>query len=128
VLSQQESETNTITVSGGAEVSEFKINALDYEENKHFFISQFFYNNYNKYLERLPIISSPINITKIEIWITNIGPATQENRNIVAFQDIGEYDPYNQNVLPKLLLQMLICLVIDLIIFFSSLTLQTSEI
>ena len=101
VLSQQESETNTITVSGGAEVSEFKINALDYEENKHFFISQFFYNNYNKYLERLPIISSPINITKIEIWITNIGPATQENRNIVAFQDIGEYDPYNQNVLPN---------------------------
>jgi cell surface protein SprA len=101
VLSQQESETNTITVSGGAEVSEFKINALDYEENKHFFISQFFYNNYNKYLERLPIISSPINITKIEVWITNIGPATQENRNIVAFQDIGEYDPYNQNVLPN---------------------------
>jgi cell surface protein SprA len=101
VLSQQESETNTITVAGGAELKEFKINALDYEANKHFFISQYFYNNYNKFLERLPMVSSPVNITKIEVWITNIGPATQENRNIIAFQDIGEYNPYNQNVLPN---------------------------
>lgn len=101
VLSQQESQTSSITVAGGAEVREFKIEALDYEENKHFFISQYFYNNYNKFLERLPIISSPVNITKIEVWITNIGPATQENRNIVAFQDLGEYQPYNQDILPN---------------------------
>jgi cell surface protein SprA len=44
---------------------------------------------------KLPILQSPINITKMEVWITNVGAATQENRNIVAFQDIGEPNPYS---------------------------------
>ncbi len=96
VISQQKGETSTITVAGGAQTSEYLLTAIDYEANKHFFISQYFHEDYNKSLNNLPIISSPINITKMEVWVTNIGPATTENRNIVAFMDIGEYQPYNQ--------------------------------
>ena len=43
-------------------------------------------------------MNSNINITKIEVWITNIGAATTDNRNIVAFMDLGEYTPYNKNI------------------------------
>ena len=46
----------------------------------------------------MPVITSNINITKIEVWITNIGAAITENRNLVAFQDLGEIAPYNQTV------------------------------
>lgn len=95
VYSQQKSKTESITVSGGAQTSEFDLKADQYEENKHFFVAQYFRENYNKALSKLPIVQSPINITKIEVWITNVGAPTQENRNIIAFQDIGEPNPYN---------------------------------
>ena len=72
------------------------IKADDYEENKHFFLAQYFRDNYKEALKDLPIITSNVNIMKIEVWVTNIGAAVTENRNIVAFQDLGENNPYNQ--------------------------------
>ena len=91
LFSEQESETSTVTVQGGAQTQEFYLKATDYEENKHFFIAHLFRESYDEALADLPIISSDINITKIEVWVTNIGPAVEENRNLVAFQDLGEY-------------------------------------
>lgn len=98
LFSEQESETKNLTVQGGDQLNEFYLKATDYEENKHFFISQLFRDSYDQALSQLPIISSNINITKIEVWITNIGPAVEQNRNVVALQDLGEfneiYSPY----------------------------------
>ncbi|HMM12197.1 MAG TPA: cell surface protein SprA [Bacteroidales bacterium] len=90
VFSQQESETRSIRVQGGAQANRFRLTSLDYEENRHFFLSQYFRNNYERALQSLPIITSDVNITRIEVWITNIGPAVQDNRNLVAFTDLGE--------------------------------------
>lgn len=101
VFSQQKSETSNITVEGGAQTSKFSLTALDYEDNKHFFISQYFAENYDRALDSLPIINSNINITKIEVWVTNIGPAVTDNRHIVAFMDLGEKDPYNTRIKPN---------------------------
>lgn len=101
VFSQQKSETSNITVQGGAQTSEFSLTALDYEDNKHFFLAQYFADNYDNALSTLPIVNSNINITKIEVWVTNIGPAVTDNRNIVAFQDLGERNPYNQTIIPN---------------------------
>ncbi len=100
VISQQKGESSTITVAGGAQTNEYELTALDYEANKHFFIAQYFNENYDRFLNNLPIINSPINITKVEVWVTNIGPATTENRNIVAFMDLGEANPYNPFITP----------------------------
>lgn len=101
VFSQQKSETSTITVQGGAQTSKFSVRALDYEENKHFFLAQYFVDNYDNALSKLPIVNSNINITKIEVWITNIGPAVTDNRNLVALMDLGEKVPYNQTIAPR---------------------------
>ncbi|MCQ2285914.1 MAG: cell surface protein SprA [Bacteroidales bacterium] len=90
VVSQQKSETQTITVSGGAQTTDFYFRADEYEENRHYFLNQYFRDNYNKFLSTLPLVSSPIVITKIEVWRTTIGAATNNNRNIVAFTDLGE--------------------------------------
>lgn len=101
VFSQQESESSTILVEGGAQTQEYSLTALDYEENRHFFISQYFRNNYENALKELPIVGSDINITKVEVWVTNIGAAVTENRNIVAFTDLGENKAYNEYIYPK---------------------------
>ena len=99
LYSQQKSETKNITVQGNAQTTEFYIKADEYEENRHFFISQYFRDHYTEALKGLPIVTTNINILKIEVWITNIGAAVTENRNIIAFQDLGENDPYNKQVL-----------------------------
>jgi len=95
LYSQQKSETKNITVQGNAQQTKFNIRADEYEENKHFFIGQNFRDTYKQSLAALPIITSNVNILKIEVWVTNVGAAVTENRNIVAFMDLGEYQPYN---------------------------------
>jgi len=90
VFSQQQSETKNIKVQGGAQANKFELTALDYESNRHFFLSQYFRDHYERALHDLPIVTSDVVINKVEVWVTNIGAATQENRNIVAFTDLGE--------------------------------------
>lgn len=99
IFSQQRSESKNITVEGGAELQEFYITADNYEENKHFFLNQYFREHYNEALSKLPSINSGVNITKIEVWVTTIGAPVNENRNIVALMDLGEYNPYRSNVI-----------------------------
>jgi len=93
IFSQQKGETSTITVEGGAQMQDFEIDADEYEENKHFFLSHYFKENYDKALEDLPIIKSGVNITKVEVWVTNTAGNFEEARNIVAFTDLGESNP-----------------------------------
>ncbi len=103
VFSQQQSETKNIKVEGGAQANKFELTALDYESNRHFFLSQYFRDNFERALSSLPIISSDVIINKVEVWVTNIGAATQENRNIVAFADLGENKPskiHNKYIFP----------------------------
>ena len=95
LYSQQKSETKNIVVQGNSQKQKFTIRADEYEENKHFFIGQYFRNKYRQACSNLPVINSNVNIVKIEVWVTNIGAAVTENRNIVAFTDLGENNPYN---------------------------------
>src|SRR5690606_20386253 len=46
-------------------------------------------------LELYPFINSNVQITRMEVWITNRTSRTENVRNIVALQDIGESDPTN---------------------------------
>ena len=104
VVSYQESESRNIAVQGGAQTSEFDISCLDYEENRHFFLSQYFRDRYEDALATLPTVTSSINITKIEVWITNTNSATQETRNILALTDLGEGKDewiYNKEIHPN---------------------------
>ncbi len=102
VFSQQKSESSSLTVQGGAQTNEFELRIDQYEENKHFLLADYFRQNYESALSQLPIINSNVNITKIEVWVTNIGAPTTDNRNILALQDLGEYAPFNQIFSPKM--------------------------
>ncbi|MCL2245594.1 MAG: cell surface protein SprA, partial [Lentimicrobiaceae bacterium] len=97
VASETSSEKKTINVTGGAQTQDFYFRADEYEDNRHFFIAQYFRDNYNHSMSGLPLIRSNVVITKIEVWRTKIGAATDENRNIVAFTDLGEADPLHSD-------------------------------
>ena len=95
VFSQQNSESKTVTAQGGASIQPFELRATDYDNDRHFFMSQFFRDNYSNSLKNYPLISSQVNITRIEVWITNRNATTDDFRSIVAFADIGESEENN---------------------------------
>ncbi|MDG2193426.1 MAG: cell surface protein SprA [Polaribacter sp.] len=90
VFSQQNSESKTVVAEAGASINPFELRATDYDENRHFFLSQYFRSNYKNSLKNYPLISSPIQITRIEVWVTNRTSDTENFRSIVAFADLGE--------------------------------------
>lgn len=90
VFSQQEGETSTIEVQGGGVANEFQVMADEYEANKHFFLSQYFKDIYDDALKTMPVINSGINITKVEVYVTNKTNNFDNSRNIVAFLDLAE--------------------------------------
>ena len=90
LLSQQNSESKTISTQGGVQSTKFEISTADYDANRHFFLSQYFYQHYDEFCSKLPYVSSGINITRIEVWITNKTQKFDESRNFVSFMDLGE--------------------------------------
>ncbi|MFK7002091.1 T9SS outer membrane translocon Sov/SprA [Flavobacterium oreochromis] len=96
VFSEQKSQTRTVTAQGGGLIQDFSLFALDYDADRHFFLSQFFRNNYDRALETYPVINSRTQITRLEVWVTNrqnritTGVEGNNIRNIVALSDLGE--------------------------------------
>ena len=90
VFSEQRSETRNIVAQGGGTLQEFDLFGLDYDENRHFYLGHYFRDNYDKALENYPFINSQVQITRIEVWVTNRTNQTQNIRNIIAVQDLGE--------------------------------------
>ncbi len=91
VVSQQESETQTQTLEGGATKQEFEITIDEYDANRHFFLTHFFKENYDAWMKYLPNTDiSGLNINKIEVWVTNKRGDFDQARNIVAFMDMAE--------------------------------------
>lgn len=90
LISQQNSESKTVNTQGGVQTTPFSIKADDYDANRHFFLSQYFYEHYDEFAAKLPHVSSGINITRIEVWVTNKSGKYDESRNFVGFMDLGE--------------------------------------
>ncbi len=90
LVSQQNSESQTVNTRGGAQTTEFSINADEYDPNRHFFLAHWFRDNYDKFAAHLPYVSSGVKITRIEVWITNKNGRYDQSRNLVGFMDIGE--------------------------------------
>lgn len=96
VFSEQKSQTRSVTSQGGGLLQEFDLFGLDYDADRHFFLSQYFRNKYDKALANYPIIDSRVQITRMEVWVTNRQNRVTANRdgnnlrNIVALQDLGE--------------------------------------
>ncbi|WP_031528635.1 T9SS outer membrane translocon Sov/SprA [Dyadobacter crusticola] len=94
VASQQKSSKERIVLRGGAQNRDFELRADTYDENRNFFLSQYFRNIYESSLRNTPTITSGVTVTRIEVYVTNRTTTTESLRNVVGFADLGEPAPY----------------------------------
>jgi cell surface protein SprA len=96
IATQQKGESRTTQVDGGAQVTQFNIQAHEYDVNRHYFLSQYFANTYDRALETLPVIQSNVIINYVEVWVTNKSSNYTNTGNLIAMMDLGERYPHNQ--------------------------------
>lgn len=90
VASQKKSASKSVSTRGGVQLTPFELNVADYEENRHFFLSQYFRNHYDAWMQKLPNLTTGITINRVEVWVTNKTGNTTNTRNIVVLTDLGE--------------------------------------
>lgn len=94
VISSQRGKVEELKLPAGSQTRDFEVRADSYDENRHFFLGQFFRSNYEKGLAGYPALASGVKVTKVNVYVTNRVNNTQYNKNIVAYMDLGENQPY----------------------------------
>ncbi|MEM5566691.1 cell surface protein SprA [Psychroserpens sp. AS72] len=97
IFSEQKSQSQSVVAQGGGTVEEFEFFARDYDENRHYFLAQYFRDTYDESMLRYPYIANNVQVTRIEVWVTNRSNQTDNVRNVVALQDIGEFETVGLN-------------------------------
>ncbi|MCC6370440.1 MAG: cell surface protein SprA [Bacteroidia bacterium] len=90
IFSQQKGKKTEISVQGGAQTQSFTIQADNYEQNKHYFLGHYFRERYDNWMATLPIVTTPIVINKVEVYVLSINGNAEQTRNVTAFEDLGE--------------------------------------
>ncbi|MEO8760525.1 MAG: cell surface protein SprA, partial [Bacteroidia bacterium] len=90
MATQQRGKKTELNVQNGAQTMTYTVQADNYEANRHYFLGQYFRDNYSTWLSNPPIVSSPITITKIEVYVTNRTNQFDQARNVAGFADLGE--------------------------------------
>jgi len=99
VLANQQSQRQTMGLQGGSSAQRFSVKADEYDENRHFLLGQYFRNNYNTAMKQLPIVNSKVQVLRVEVWVTNRNGSTTDTRDVVAFMDLGERNPYRTGLI-----------------------------
>lgn len=97
IFSEQRSQSQSVVAQGGGTLEEFEFFARDYDENRHYFLAQYFRDTYDEAMLRYPFINNNIQVTRLEVWVTNRSNQTDNVRNVVAFQDLGEFETIGLN-------------------------------
>ena len=97
VASQKKSSTKSVSSKGGKQFTPFEIDAANYEDNRHFFLSGYFHDRYDESMRTLPNLTSGVKINRVEIWVTNKTGTTANTRNIIALTDLGENSKVSNN-------------------------------
>ncbi|PWA10156.1 T9SS outer membrane translocon Sov/SprA [Flavobacterium laiguense] len=94
VFSEQKSQAKKVVAQGGGTIQEFEMYGADYDNDRHYFLSQYFRDKYDSSMKSYPFIDSRVQISRLEVWITNkqnrVNATSNNLRNIIALQDLGE--------------------------------------
>ncbi len=90
IFSQKKGKSSVVEVNSGAQTNTFTFNGDQYENNKHYFLAQYFRDTYDAALSNLPVVNSRIIINKVEVWMTNVNYNPDNTRGILALTDLGE--------------------------------------
>jgi cell surface protein SprA len=95
ILANQKSQRQSVNLQGSSSSQVFELKADEYEENRHFLLGQYFYDTYNQTMKNAPAITTPVQILKLQVWVTNRNGVTIETRDVVGLSDLGERNPYS---------------------------------
>ena len=90
VVSQKNSTSKTVSSKGGTQLTTYEFDATEYEQNRHFFLSEYFRDKYDASMATLPNVTSGITINRVEVWVTNKTATTTNTRNLLVLTDLGE--------------------------------------
>ena len=94
VASTQRGKQTSIEIpgstSGTSQGRQFEVIGSNYDDNRHFFLAQFFRDQFEGWLSTLPQITSGVNITRVEVYLLNRNNDTQTLRDVVGLMDMGE--------------------------------------
>ncbi len=90
IAASSKGKKQEINITGKAQIQKFEISGDNYEANRHYFVNLYHHDNYDQAMSTLPIVNSGVNITRMEVWLTNRTNNTENTRNIIAFSDLGE--------------------------------------
>jgi len=90
IAASSKGQRKDIKIEGGAQKQTFELGADQYEANRHYFLNYYHRDNYDTAMKSLPIVNSGVNVSRIEVWITNKTNTFENTRNIIAFTDLGE--------------------------------------
>ncbi|WP_447640712.1 MULTISPECIES: T9SS outer membrane translocon Sov/SprA [Chitinophagaceae] len=92
------SQKQSLTLQSGGVSQTINKMMDDYDENRNFLLGQYFRNKFNYNMANLPVTRSQVNITRMEVWVTNRTGTITNARNVVGLMDLGESKPYNSNI------------------------------
>lgn len=94
-FAKQQSQTKSVVAQGGSIIEEFELKASDYDADRHFFLAQYFKDNFDNALINYPLVNSAAQITKVELWITNTNRSTENVPRYRSPSRFGESIPTN---------------------------------
>ena len=90
IAANQRGQMDQIVLQGGGQSRTFDIKADNYDDYRHFFLGQFFRDHYEQSLKATPNVLSGLQVTRVDVYITNTVNNTSTLRNMLAFTDLGE--------------------------------------
>jgi cell surface protein SprA len=99
VAARQDGKMDEIKIGGGGQGRTFEIKADAYEKNRHFFLGQFFRENYEQSLKTTPSVLSNVVVSRVDVYVTNRNNTTANLRGVVGYLDLGENDSIYRTVL-----------------------------
>lgn len=90
VLSQQEGEGNTETITGGAQEQDISIRPSDYESDRHFFLDFFTRQEFEGNVSNPQQQGQALQLTEVNVWALRETSQSQEGeRQAIALGDLG---------------------------------------
>ncbi|MDX1639425.1 MAG: cell surface protein SprA, partial [Balneolaceae bacterium] len=90
VLSQQEGEGNTQTITGGAQEQNLRIRPADYENDTHFFLDFFTRQQFEQNMSNPQQLGQALQLSEVKVWILRESTQSFEGeRQAIAMVDLG---------------------------------------
>jgi cell surface protein SprA len=90
VLSQQNGESNTQTITGGAQEQSIDIRPADYEYDRHFFLDFFTRQQFQQNLSDPQQLGQALQLSEVNLWVLReSSQSTEGERQAVALVNLG---------------------------------------